>query len=131
MVHSTVTQRDLKKLGGKVLRDFSYSVTYDDFLKSSTFKNVKTIAFIFALFSMAIGVLLPLFVGFFISLKDYGTEVFQINLISNSIIAIVFCLPLSLVFILGAISLYNKIISATLKYYGFTVTPKALKRQIA
>ena len=49
MVHSTVTQRDLKKLGGKVLRDFSYSVTYDDFLKSSTFKNVKTIAFIFAL----------------------------------------------------------------------------------
>ena len=34
MLQSTVTQRDLRKLKGKVLNDFSYSVTYKNFVKS-------------------------------------------------------------------------------------------------
>lgn len=131
MVHGTVTQKNLKKLKGKILKDFSYSITYEDFISSERFKTIKTFAFVLALISMFIGVMLPFFVGFFTSLKDWGTEAFQVNMISNSIIAIVFCLPLSLVFIVGALPLYNRIITTTLKYYGFPVTPKSLKKQIA
>ena len=131
MLQTTATQKDLRKVRGKILRDFSYSITYEDFVKSTKFRNVKTIAFVLALTSMAFGLLLPLFIGICTSLKDFGTEAFQVNMISNSILAIVFCLPLSLVFIIGAIPLYNKIISATLSYYGFTVSPKVLRKQIA
>ena len=131
MVQAVATQKNLRKVKGRILRDFSCSVTYEDFLKSTKYKNVKTLAFILALVSMFFGLLLPLFVGVVTSLKDYGTELFQINVISNSIMAIVFCLPLSLVFIIGAVPLYNSIISSTLRYYGYTVTPKTLRKEIA
>ena len=80
---------------------------------------------------MFIGLLLPLIVGFFTSLKDFRTDVFQVNVISNSVMAIVFCLPLSLAFIIGALPLYKKIVSATLSHYGYKISPKVLKRQIA
>lgn len=131
MFQSTAYQKDLGKVKGRILKDFSCSVTYEDFIESQKFKNIKTLAFIVALFCMFIGLLLPWFVGFFTSLEDFGTEAFQVNMISNSIMAIVFCLPLSLVFIIGALPLYNRIISATLSYYGFIVNPKILKQQIA
>lgn len=131
MVQAVATQKNLRKVKGRILRDFSCSVTYEDFLKSTKYKNVKTLAFILALVSMFFGLLLPLFVGVVTSLKDFGTELFQINVISNSIMAIVFCLPLSLVFIIGAVPLYNGIISSTLRYYGYTVTPKTLRKEIA
>ena len=36
MLQSVVTQRDLRNLKGKVLNDFSYSVTYKNFVKSAT-----------------------------------------------------------------------------------------------
>lgn len=131
MLQTIATQKDLRKVKGKILKDFSYSVTYEDFVKSAKYKNIKTIAFVLALASMIFGLLLPLLVGICISLEDLGTDAFQVNMISNSILAIVFCLPLSLVFIVGALPLYNKIISATLSYYGFSVTPRVLKKQIA
>jgi hypothetical protein len=131
MLQSTVTQRDLRKLKGKVLNDFSYSVTYKNFVKSAKFKNVKTIAFGLGLLSMTLGLLLPLIVGFCASLKDLGTDFFQVNMISNSIFAIVFCLPLSLAFIIGAVPLYNKIISLTLSKYGFSFVPRKLSKEIA
>ncbi len=131
MFQSTAYHKDLGKIKGRILKDFSCSVTYEDFIESQKFKNIKTLAFIVALICMFIGLLLPLFLGFFTSLEDLGTEAFQVNMISNSIMAIVFCLPLSLVFIIGALPLYNRIISATLSYYGFIVNPKILKKQIA
>jgi hypothetical protein len=52
-------------------------------------------------------------------------------MISNSIFAIVFCLPLSLAFIIGAVPLYNKIISLTLSKYGFSFVPRKLSKEIA
>lgn len=131
MVQYSVCRKDLGKVKGKILKDFSCSVSYEEFIKSTKFKNIKTFAFVLALISMFIGLILPLIVGFFTSLKDFGTDVFQVNVISNSVMAIVFCLPLSLAFIIGALPLYKKIVSATLSHYGYKISPKVLKRQIA
>ena len=131
MYQETARKKDLEDLNGRILKKFSLVMSYDEFVNSKKFKNVKNFAFVIALISMMLGLLLPLFVGFISALEDYGTEAFQVNMISNAILSIVFCMPLSFVFIVGAIPLYNKIVGGVLEFYGYTSKQKTLKRKIA
>jgi len=122
MTNKKVTAKNLKTLKGIACTQDSYFLTARDFLESATFKKEQTKAFISSACTMATGFLLPLLVGFFTALPDANTDYFQISVISNAMLATVFCLPLSIALIGISLPLYHRRIRKTLERYGFVRT---------
>lgn len=125
---TSTTKKDLRVLKGKAHKTFSYFITVQDFMNSSTYKIKKNLAFIASILLMFLGAVLPLIIGFFTSFDSWNTAFYEINLISNSIMAIPFCLPLSLACIFGAVPLYKKLVDRIFVKYGFIKRITTIKR---
>ncbi len=123
----TKKKSDFEVLHGKVLKPFSYVLSVDELKETPEFKSARNHAFMVSAGLLSIGFFLPAIIGFFLSLPCIGTDYFSIEFISNAIISTVFCLPLSLAMIAGAIPLYKKLIDRFFKKFGFIKIEQNLK----
>ncbi len=122
MTNNTVTRKNLKTLKGTAHAQDSYFLTAADFMNSSTFRKERSKALILSVSTMTTGFLLPLMLGFVTALPDFGTDYFQISVMSNAMLATVFSLPLSIALIGISLPLYHRRIRKTLERYGFIRT---------
>ena len=123
----TVRKNDFEVLDGKILKPFSYILSPEELEETPEFKSAKNRAFASAVGLLSTGFFLPAIIGFFLSVPCVGTDYFGIEFVSNSIISTVFCLPLSLAMIAGAIPLYKKLVDNFFKKFGFIKIERNLK----
>ena len=126
-----IEKKDLKRLKGKVLKPFEYSLRIEDFVKTNKFANTKRLAFCYSLGSISMGLLLPVMIGFFTSMGDLNEDYFRVVFISNSIVASIICLPLSLVLIWAAIPIYKYTIAYYLRKNGFVKIQDSIRNHAA
>ena len=119
MQSDTLTRKDLFKPKGKILKPFNYSFTASDFITQHDYKSFKNRAFTISLCTMLCGLLLPFFIGFISALPYWDTELFEPYMTSNAILALIFCMPLSVVMIAGALPLYRKLMAWFMQKNGF------------
>lgn len=129
MIFSGETKKksDLEVLHGKVLKPFSYILSAEELKETPEFKMARNHAFFASIALLASGFFLPAIIGLCLSLPYIGTDYFGINFISNTIISTVFCLPLSLAMIAGALPLYKKLVDRFYKKFGFIRFERDLK----
>ena len=125
--NETLRKNSFEMLDGKILKPFSYILSADELKETPEFKSARNHAFIASTGLLSVGFLLPAIIGFFLSVPCLGTDYFRIEFISNTIISTVFCLPLSLAMIAGAIPLYKKLIDRFFKRFGFIKIERNLK----
>lgn len=130
-LEKVVKKQSMKTLKGKVLKPFEYTLIIEDFVKTKNFKATKNKAFLAALSLICFGILLPVFVGFITSINQLGEEFFRVIFVSNCIISLIFCLPLSLVIIWSSLPLYKAIIQRYLEKYGFVMIQKSIENSAA
>ena len=123
----TVTKANFEVLDGKILKPFSYILTAEELEETPEFKAARNRAFLASIGLLSGGFFLPAIIGFCLSISFVGTDCFSINFISNTILSTVFCLPLSLAMIAGAIPLYKKMIDHFYKRFGFIKIERKLK----
>lgn len=127
MTSETKKKSDFEVLHGKVLKPFSYVLSADELKETPEFKSARNHAFIVSTVLLSAGFFLPAIIGFFLSVPCIRTDYFKIEFVSNTIISTVFCLPLSLAMIAGAIPLYKKLIDRFFKRFGFIKIERNLK----
>ncbi len=123
----TVRKNDFEVLDGKILKPFSYILSPEELEETPEFKSAKNRAFASAVGLLSTGFFLPAIIGFFLSASCLGTDYFGIEFMSNTILSTVFCLPLSLAMIAGAIPLYKKMMDSIYKRFGFIKIEHKLK----
>ncbi|MCR4938691.1 MAG: hypothetical protein K5930_01120 [Treponemataceae bacterium] len=123
----TKKKSDFEVLHGKILKPFSYILTVEELKETPEFKAARNHAFIASIGLSATGFFLPAIIGFCLSLPCAGTDFFGIDFISNTILSTIFCLPLSLAMIAGALPLYKKLVDRFYKKFGFIKLEKKLK----
>jgi hypothetical protein len=123
----TVRKNDFEVLDGKILKPFSYILSPEELEETPEFKSAKNRAFASAVGLLSTGFFLPAIIGFFLSASCLGTDYFGIEFMSNTILSTVFCLPLSLAMIAGAIPLYKKMMDSIYKRFGFIKIERKLK----
>ena len=123
----TVRKNDFEVLDGKILKPFSYILSPEELEETPEFKAAKNRAFVSGVGLLAAGFFLPAIIGFFLSASCLGTDYFGIEFMSNTILSTVFCLPLSLAMIAGAIPLYKKMMDSFYKRFGFIKIERKLK----
>lgn len=128
MNNDVKSKKDLICLKGHVCKEYSYNQPVEGFVNSEKFKKDKTIAFVMALVSLSLGMLLPLIVGYCLSINDLGTDYFEVVFISNAITSMGFCLPFSLLLILGALPLYKRLVERAFIKNGFVKKQAAVKQ---
>ena len=125
--NETLRKNNFEILDGKILKPFSYILSAEELKESPEFKAARNRAFFAAVGLLSIGFFLPAIIGFFLSTPCVGTDYFGIEFVSNTIISTVFCLPLSLAMIAGAIPLYKKMVDNFYKKFGFIKIERNLK----
>ena len=122
-----VTKKNFEVLNGKVMKPFTYILSPEELEETPEFKSAKNRAFASAIGLLSTGFFLPTIIGFFLSISCLGTDYFGIEFMSNTILSTVFCLPLSLAMIAGAIPLYKKMMDNLYKKFGFIKIERKLK----
>ena len=122
-----VTKKNFEVLNGKVMKPFTYILSPEELEETPEFKSAKNRAFASAIGLLSTGFFLPTIIGFFLSISCLGTDYFGIEFMSNTILSTVFCLPLSLAMIAGAIPLYKKMMDNLYKRFGFITIERKLK----
>lgn len=125
--NETLKKDSFEILDGKILKPFSYILSLDELRESPEFKVARNRAFMASIGLLSSGFFLPVIIGFFLSVPCIGADYFGIEFVSNTIISTVFCLPLSLAMIAGAIPLYKKLIDCFFKRFGFIKIERNLK----
>ena len=123
----TVRKNDFEVLDGRILKPFSYILSAEELKESPEFKTARNRAFLASIGLLSIGFFLPAIIGFSLSVSCLGTDYFAIEFTSNTILSTVFCLPLSLAMIAGAIPLYKKMVDSFFKKFGFIKIERKLK----
>lgn len=98
---------------------FEYALSVNDFMKTDVYKATQKKAMRTSLSFMVTGILLPLIIGFFTALPDIRRAWFGISVFSNTALAFVFTLPLSIGLIWSALPVYRRIIRRLFESYGF------------
>lgn len=109
----------LVKKSGKEVQVIEYALSVQDFMKTDVYKSTQKRAMRTSISFMITGILLPLIIGFFTALPDLSRPWFGISVFSNSALALVFTLPLSLGLIWSALPVYRRIIRRLFESYGF------------
>ena len=122
-----ITKKNFEVLNGKVMKPFTYILSPEELEETPEFKSAKNRAFASAVGLLSTGFFLPTIIGFFLSISCLGTDYFGIEFMSNTILSTVFCLPLSLAMIAGAIPLYKKMMDNLYKRFGFIKIERKLK----
>ena len=122
-----VTKKNFEVLNGKVMKPFTYILSPEELEETPEFKSAKNRAFASAVGLLSTGFFLPTIIGFFLSISCLVTDYFGIEFMSNTILSTVFCLPLSLAMIAGAIPLYKKMMDNLYKRFGFIKIERKLK----
>ncbi len=92
---------------------------YRDFIQSPSWRSIRLKAsFVSALFICS-GILLPFFLGFFISLKQDASPYFLQYYACVTIMSIIVCLPITVFLIKIGLTVYIRITKKNLKRYGF------------
>ena len=125
--NETLRKNSFEILDGKILKPFSYILSAEELRETPEFKTAKNRAFAASTGLLSAGFFLPAIIGFFLSIPCIGTDYFGIEFVSNTIISTVFCLPLSLAMIAGAIPLYKKLVDNFYKKFGFIKIERNLK----
>ncbi len=92
---------------------------YRDFIQSSSWKSIRFRASIISALFISIGILLPFFLGFFISLKQEPSRFFIQYYAFVTVMSIIVCLPLTVFLIRFGLHLYGKITKKYARRYGF------------
>lgn len=98
---------------------FEYALSVKDFMQTDVYKTTQKKAVRTSIGFMVTGIMLPLIIGFFTALPDIRQPYFGISVFSNSALAFVFTLPLSLGLIWAAMPVYRHIIRRLFESYGF------------
>lgn len=107
------------KMSGKDVQKIEYALSVKDFMQTDVYKATQKRAVRTSISFMVTGILLPLIIGFFTALPDLSKPYFGISVFSNSALAFVFTLPLSLGLIWSALPVYHRIIRRLFESYGF------------
>lgn len=110
---NTVTMSENK------VQTIEYALSVKDFMQTDAYKAAQKRAVRTSISFMVTGILLPLIIGFFTAMPDLGKPYFGISVFSNSALAFVFTLPLSLGLIWSALPVYRHIIRRLFESYGF------------
>lgn len=107
------------KMAEPKVQTIEYSLSVKDFMKTDVYKSTQKRAMRTSITFMVTGILLPFIIGFFTALPDISCPYFGISVFSNSALAFVFTLPLSLGLIWSALPVYRRIIRRLFESYGF------------
>lgn len=107
------------KMSGKDAQQFEYALSVKDFMQTDVYKSTQKRAMRTSISFMVTGLLLPFIIGFITALPDMNRPYFGISVFSNSALAFVFTLPLSLGLIWAALPVYHRIIRRLFESYGF------------
>ena len=108
-----------ERLPEKKVQKIEYALSVKDFMQTDIYKSAQKRAMRTSISFMITGILLPLIIGFFTALPDFNRPWFRISVFSNSALALVFTLPLSLGLIWAALPVYRRIIRRLFESYGF------------
>ncbi len=92
---------------------------YKDFVQSPSWKSIRFKASFISAFFISLGILLPFFLGFFMSLKQEPSQFFFQYYVFVTVMSIIVCLPLSVFFIRFGLNLYTKITKKNLRKFGY------------
>lgn len=123
----TVRKSDYEVIDGRILKPFTYILTLEELENSAEFKGARARAFLAAIGMLGLGFFLPVIVGFFFAVPYMGTDCFWVNMVSDTIVSSVFCLPLSLALVAGSIPVYRKMVDHLYNSYGFVKHSRDLK----
>ncbi len=94
-------------------------VFFNEFENTSVWRSIRFRASLLSASCISVGVLLPFFLGFFLSLKQGETSHFLEYFGFITLISIIMCIPLSVFIVKTGLGLYNKIIEKNLRNFGF------------
>lgn len=103
----------------KSVKKIEYALSVKDFMQTDVYKTTEKRAMRTSISFIATGILLPFIIGFFTALPDVSKPYFGISVFSNSVLAFIFTLPLSLGLIWSALPVYRRIIRRLFESYGF------------
>ncbi len=92
---------------------------YRDFVQSPSWKSARLKASFMSALVISLGILLPFFLGFFMSLKQEPSHHFFQYYIFVTVMSIIVCLPLSVFFIRLGIQMYAKILKKNIRKFGY------------
>ncbi len=94
-------------------------IFYRDFIQTPSWKTIRFKASFTSALFISIGILLPFFLGLFMSIKQEPSQHFFQYYLFVTVMSIIVCLPLSVFFIRFGLNLYSKITKKNLKKFGF------------
>ncbi len=92
---------------------------YRDFVQSPSWKSIRLKASFISALVISIGILLPFFLGFFMSAKQEPSQHFLQYYTFVTVMSIIVCLPLTVFFIRFGLNLYTKLTKKNLRKYGY------------